>query len=90
MDKSERDNLIDDLWEMNGKLELCSGAQMDAADREELANAQTARPERAQQAAGGLSRVQAIQAQVGRSPASAFDGPSLNRPRRSREPLDTF
>jgi hypothetical protein len=39
MDKSKRDNLIDDLWEMHGKLELWSGAQMDAADREDLANA---------------------------------------------------
>jgi hypothetical protein len=39
MDKSKRDNLIDDLWEIHGKLELWSGAQMDAADREELANA---------------------------------------------------
>jgi hypothetical protein len=39
MDKSKRDNLIDDLWEINGKLELWDGAQMDAADREELADA---------------------------------------------------
>lgn len=39
MDKSERDSLIDDLWEMHGKLELWGGAKMDAADREELANA---------------------------------------------------
>ena len=39
MEKSKRDNLIDDLWEINGKLELWDGAQMDAADREELADA---------------------------------------------------
>jgi hypothetical protein len=39
MDKSERDSLIDDLWEMHGKLELWGSARMDAADREELADA---------------------------------------------------
>ena len=39
MDKSERDNLIDDLWEMHGKLALWDSAKMDGADREELASA---------------------------------------------------
>jgi hypothetical protein len=39
MEKSERDRLIDDLWEMHGKLELWGSAKMDAADREELADA---------------------------------------------------
>jgi len=39
MDRSERENLIDDLWEMYGKLGIWDGAQMDAADRQELADA---------------------------------------------------
>ena len=39
MDKSERNNLIDDLAEMHDKLELWGSAKMDAADRDELANA---------------------------------------------------
>lgn len=39
MDKSERDKLIDDLWEMHGKLSTWVGAQMDAADRQELTDA---------------------------------------------------
>jgi hypothetical protein len=39
MEKSQRDNLIDDLWDMHGKLSIWDGAQMDAADREELVNA---------------------------------------------------
>ncbi|HTU05674.1 MAG TPA: hypothetical protein VMG13_09000 [Trebonia sp.] len=39
MDKPERENLIDDLWEMYGKLGIWDGAQMDAADRQELADA---------------------------------------------------
>jgi hypothetical protein len=39
MERSERENLIDDLWEMYGKLGIWDGAQMDAADRQELADA---------------------------------------------------
>jgi hypothetical protein len=39
MERSERENLIDDLWEMYGKLGIWDGAQMDAADRQELTDA---------------------------------------------------
>jgi hypothetical protein len=39
MERSGRENLIDDLWEMYGKLGIWDGAQMDAADRQELADA---------------------------------------------------
>jgi hypothetical protein len=39
MERSERENLIDDLWEMHGKLGIWDGAQMDAADRQELTDA---------------------------------------------------
>ena len=39
MDRSERENLIDDLWEMYGKLGIWVGVQIDAADREELTDA---------------------------------------------------